>query len=131
GRTDSHELSITTGGENSSSFSSIQYFKQEGTTIGSDLKRFSFRNNFNANSADNKLNFSTTFTANYSVSSFVVDAIRDTNTGGDLDNPFIVPYIGLPYLSPYNSDVSLNFLVTGPRTLGSTGASLVDGSIAF
>jgi TonB-dependent starch-binding outer membrane protein SusC len=129
GRTDSHEISITTGGENSSSFSSVQYFKQEGTTLGSDLKRFSFRNNFNANSADNKLNFSTSFTANYSVSDFVVDAIRGANTGGQLDNPFIVPYIGLPYLSPYNADGSINIWGTGPRGSGGSGAYLADGSI--
>ena len=129
GRTDSHEISITTGGENSSSFSSVQYFKQEGTTLGSDLKRFSFRNNFNANSADNKLNFSTSFTANYSVSDFVVDAIRGANTGGQLDNPFIVPYIGLPYLSPYNADGSTNIWGTGPRSSGGSGAYLADGTI--
>lgn len=131
GKTESHELTVTTGGENSSSFSSVQYFKQEGTTLGSDLKRFSFRNNFNANSADNKLNFSTTFTANYSVSSFVVDAIRDANTGGDLDNPFIVPYIGLPYLSPYNADGSINIWGTGPRSGGGSGAYLADGTIDY
>ena len=131
GRTDSHEISITTGGENSSSFSSVQYFKQEGTTIGSDLKRFSFRNNFNANSADNKLNFSTSLTANYSVSSFVVDAVRDTNTGGQLDNPFIVPYIGLPYLSPYNPDGSINIWGTGPTGTGGSGAYLADGTIDY
>ena len=131
GKTASHELTVTTGGENSSSFSSIQYFKQEGTTLGSDLKRFSFRNNFNANSADNKLNFTTTFTANYSTSDFVVDAIRGNNTGGDLDNPFIVPYIGLPYLSPYNGDGTINIWGTGPRELGGSGAYLADGSIDF
>lgn len=131
GITTSHEMTVTTGGENSSSFSSLQYFKQEGTTLGSDLTRFSFRNNFNANSYDNKFNFSTSFTANYSVSSFVVDAIRDNNTGGQLDNPFLVPYIGLPYLSPYNSDGSINIWGTGPRNLGGSGAYLADGSIDF
>ena len=129
GTTDSHEMTITTGGENITSFSSINYFKQEGTTIGSDLKRFSFRNNLNANSADNKLNFSTNFTANYSVSDFVVDAVRGDNTGGQLDNPFIVPYIGLPYLSPYNPDGSINIWGTGPRSGGGSGAYLADGSI--
>ncbi|WP_431137194.1 SusC/RagA family TonB-linked outer membrane protein [Psychroserpens mesophilus] len=131
GKTESHELTVTTGGENSSSFSSVQYFKQEGTTLGSDLKRFSFRNNFNANTNDNKLNFSTTLTANYSVSSFVVDALRDQNTGGDLDNPFIVPYIGLPYLSPYNGDGSINIWGTGPTSTGGSGAYNADGSINF
>ncbi|MEO6349006.1 MAG: SusC/RagA family TonB-linked outer membrane protein [Aquaticitalea sp.] len=131
GKTISHEVTVTTGGDNSSSYSSLQYFKQEGTTIGSDLKRFSFRNNFNANSNDNKFNFSTNFTGNYSVSDFIVDASRDNNSGGDLDNPFIVPYIGLPYLSPYNPDGSINIWGTGPQGSGGSGAYLANGNIDF
>ncbi len=131
GKTESHEVTVTTGGENATSFTSLQYFKQEGTTLGSDLQRFSFRNNFNANSADNKLNFSTSLTANYSVSSFVVDALRDSNTGGDLDNPFLVPYGALPYLSPYNPDGSINIWGTGPAANGGSDAYLADGSINY
>ncbi|MFT4611279.1 MAG: TonB-linked SusC/RagA family outer membrane protein [Psychroserpens sp.] len=129
GKTKSHEVTITTGGENATSFSSINYYEQEGITLGSDLKRFSFRNNFNANSSDNKFNFSTNLTMNYSVSSFVVDAARGGNTGGQLDNPFIVPYIGLPYLSPYNPDGSINNFGTGPVSGGGSGAFNADGSI--
>ncbi|WP_040281146.1 SusC/RagA family TonB-linked outer membrane protein [Psychroserpens damuponensis] len=131
GKTRSHEVSVTTGGENSSSFTSVNYFNQEGTTLGSELQRFSFRNNFNASSSDNKLNFSTTLTANYSVSDFVVDAVRGANTGGQLDNPFIVPYIGLPYLSPYNPDGSINIFGTGPRGEGGSGAYDANGNIDF
>jgi TonB-linked SusC/RagA family outer membrane protein len=128
-KTKSHEVTITTGGEQATSFTSVNYYEQEGITIGSDLRRFSFRNNFNVNSADNKLNFSTNLTMNYSVSSFVVDAARGGNTGGQLDNPFIVPYIGLPYLSPYNPDGSINIYGTGPVSGGGSGAFNADGSI--
>lgn len=129
GKTRSHEVTITTGGETSSSFTSAQYYEQEGITIGSDLKRFSFRNNFNASSRDNKFNFATNLTMNYSTSSFVVDAARGGNTGGQLDNPFIVPYIGLPYMSPYNPDGSINIWGTGPTSGGGSGAYNADGSI--
>lgn len=129
GKTRSHEVTITTGGETTSSFTSAQYYEQEGITIGSDLKRFSFRNNFNASSRDNKFNFATNLTMNYSTSSFVVDAARGGNTGGQLDNPFIVPYIGLPYMSPYNPDGSINIWGTGPTSGGGSGAFNADGSI--
>lgn len=108
GTTVSHELSISTGNENTSSYTSMQYYKQEGITLGSDLTRFSFRNNFNGSSADKKFNYGTTLTLNRSVSNFIVDAVRGNNTGGQLDNPFIVPYIGLPYLNRFNPDGSLN-----------------------
>jgi TonB-linked SusC/RagA family outer membrane protein len=128
GKTRSHEMTVTTGGENTSSFSSINYYEQEGITLGSDLKRFSFRNNFNSSSSDNKFNFSTNITLNYSSSSFVVDAARGGNTGGQLDNPFLVPYIGLPYLSPYNADGSINIIGTGPVSAGGSGAYNADGS---
>lgn len=128
GKTKSHEVTVTTGGEQSSSFSSVQYYEQEGITLGSDLKRFSFRNNFNGSSADNKFNFGTNLTTNYSVSSFIVDAARGGNTGGQLDNPFIVPYIGLPYLSPYNADGSINIWGTGPTGSGGSGAFTADGT---
>jgi TonB-linked SusC/RagA family outer membrane protein len=128
GKTRSHEVTVTTGGENTSSFSSINYYEQEGITPGSALKRFSFRNNFRASSANNKLNFSTNLTLNYSSSNFVVDAARGGNTGGQLDNPFLVPYIGLPYLSPYNADGSINIYGTGPVSGGGSGAYNADGS---
>ena len=108
GTTLSHELSISTGNENTSSYTSAQYYKQEGITLGSDLKRFSFRNNFNGSSESKKFNYGTTLTLNYSVSNFIVDAARGGNTGGQLDNPFLVPYIGLPYLNRFNPDGSLN-----------------------
>jgi TonB-linked SusC/RagA family outer membrane protein len=104
----SHELNISTGGENNTSYTSLQYFEQEGTTFGSSLQRFSARTNFQGSSTDNKFNYTTSLTVNYSKSSFIVDAARGGNTGGQLDNAFLVPYIGLPYYSPYNPDGSLN-----------------------
>jgi TonB-linked SusC/RagA family outer membrane protein len=124
GTTISHELSVSTGNENTSSYTSIQYFKQEGITLGSDLKRFSFRNNFNGSSSSKKFNYATTLTLNHSVNNFIVDAARGNNTGGQLDNPFLVPYIGLPYLNRFNPDGSLNIFGTVR-----SGALNADGSI--
>lgn len=124
GNTVSHELSLSSGTANSTSYTSINYFKQEGITLGSDLQRFSFRTNNSGSSANKRFNYSTNVSLNYSSSNFIVDAVRGGNTGGQLDNPFIVPYIGLPYLSPWNPDGSLN-------TFGSirSGALNADGSI--
>ncbi len=124
GTTESHELSFSSGTANSTSFTSINYFKQEGITIGSELQRFSFRTNNTGSSTNKRFNYSTNVTLNYSTSRFIVDAQRGGNTGGQLDNPFLVPYIGLPYLSPWNPDGSLN-------TFGTiqSGALNADGSI--
>ena len=124
GSTVSHELSLSSGTANSTSYTSVNYYRQEGITLGSDLQRFSFRTNNSGSSANKRFNYSTNVTLNYSSSNFIVDRIRGGNTGGQLDNPFIVPYIGLPYLSPWNPDGTLN-------TFGSirSGALNADGSI--
>ena len=125
GVTKSHEFSIATGAETNSSYTSLNYFEQEGTTFGSSLQRFSARTNFSGSSRDEKINYTTALTVNYSKSSFIVDAARGGNTGGQLDNAFLVPYIGLPYLSPWNPDGSLNIFGTV-----ASGAYNADGTLS-
>jgi len=123
GTTESHDLVITQGGENMSSYTSIQYFEQEGTTLRSKLQRFTVRNNLSG--GDDKFRYGTNLTAAYSKSDFVVDAIRGGNTGGQLDNPFIVPFLALPYLNAFNPNGSLNRF--GTRA---SGALNPDGSVS-
>jgi TonB-dependent starch-binding outer membrane protein SusC len=108
GQTLSHEVNITTGGEKSTSFSSLAYFEQEGISIRSKLKRFTFRNNTTTASANDKFNFSTNLTVGYSVN----NGTSRPGTG-QLDNAFINAYIGNPALNPYNPDGSLNLLGDG------------------
>ncbi len=123
GQTQSHDLVITQGSENLGSYTSMQYFEQEGTTLRSKLQRFTFRNNLNG--GNDKFRYGTNLTAAFSRSDFVVDAIRDGNTGGQLDNPFIVPFLGLPYLNAFNPDGSLNRFGTVE-----SGAFNPDGSVS-
>ena len=132
GVTQSHEFVITQGTELNSSYTSLNYFEQEGTTIGSSLQRFSARTNFSGNTRDNKFSYRTGLTVNYSKSSFIVDAARGGNTGGQLDNAFIVPYIGLPYLDPYNDDGTLNIVGTqASGALTGSGAISAGGANGF
>ncbi|QTY26902.1 SusC/RagA family TonB-linked outer membrane protein [Flavobacterium sp. CS20] len=122
GITESHQLVVTSGSENLSAYTSLQYFEQEGTTLGSKIQRFSVRNNLNG--SFEKFNYSSNISVSYSKNNFVVDAVRGNNTGGQLDNPFIVPFLALPYLNPYNPDGSLNTFGTVQ-----SGAFNPDGSI--
>ncbi|MDT8346916.1 MAG: SusC/RagA family TonB-linked outer membrane protein, partial [Flavobacteriaceae bacterium] len=110
GTTESHEINIRSGGEKLTSYNSFQYFEQEGITLRSKLQRFSVRNNMDGNFG--KFNFSSSFSMNYSESDFVIDRIRDANTGGQLDNPFIVPFVGLPFISPFRADGGLELFGT-------------------
>ncbi len=123
GITQSHELVIQGGGENTRSFTSMQYFTQEGISRRSDLNRFSLRNNTDVKGK--RFSLSTNLQLSFSRSSFVVDRARGGNTGGQLDNPFIVPYIALPFLDAFNADGSLNTIGTAE-----SGALNADGSVS-
>ncbi|MBR9913841.1 MAG: SusC/RagA family TonB-linked outer membrane protein [Algicola sp.] len=105
GTTVNHNISISSGAANSSTFSSIGYFEQNGVTLRSNLKRFSFRNNYTAKSENEKFNFGSNVTMNYSESNFI-----QNEATGNLSNPFIVPYVAKPYFSPYNPDGSINII---------------------
>ena len=136
GTTKSHEINLSTGSEKARSYTSIGYFEQEGITQRSDLKRFTFRTNYDAKPTE-KFHYGYNLTFNYSTNNFTIDRARGVTTGGDLDNPFIVPYIGMPYQSPYNPDGSLNLIGTqlsgayGTNPDGTQGAYNISNANGF
>jgi TonB-linked SusC/RagA family outer membrane protein len=128
GSTQSHEVNFSQGTKTTRSYTSIGFFKQEGITRRSDLQRFTFRNNY-SNKSSERFEYNTQVTLNYSTSDFVVDRDRDSgvfgaNSGGQLDNPFIVPFLALPHLNPFNPDGSVNIIGTQL-----SGALNPDGSL--
>jgi TonB-linked SusC/RagA family outer membrane protein len=124
GFTQSHNLNLTSGSDKTTSYTSLGYFEQEGVTRRSLLRRFTFRNNFNAKSDDGKFSFGTNFTANFSKSDFI------QNEGqGFLSNPFLVAYLAKPYFSPYNLDGSLNIIGGGSDTFANTPYTSLNSTI--
>ncbi len=124
GTTNSHNISISSGSDKTNSYSSFNYFEQEGVTRRSSLQRFSFRNNFNGKSEDDKFNYSSSITANYSTSDF----IQNEGTG-TLSNPFLVPYVALPYYSQYNPDGTLNTVGSGEDSFANTPYTSLNNTI--
>jgi TonB-linked SusC/RagA family outer membrane protein len=108
GLTQNHTINISSGTENTRSFTSIGFMNQDGVTRRSALKRFNFRNNFSGKSKNDKFNVNTTLTANYSTSDFI-----QNEGAGSLANPFLVPYVANPFESPFNPDGSLDTVGTG------------------
>jgi TonB-linked SusC/RagA family outer membrane protein len=108
GKTINHTVTLSSGAENSNTYTSFGYLEQDGVTLRSNLKRFTFRNNYSAKSKSDKFHFGTNFTANFSTSNFI-----QNEGSGSLANPFLVPYTAKPYLSPFNPDGSQNFVGTG------------------
>src|SRR5699024_2965144 len=99
------DLSISTGSENSASYTSISYLSQEGTYIASDYQRFGFRSNFKGKSENDKFHYSTNINGNFDRMNFDPhdeDAYRQI-----FFNPFMNAMQGSPLLTPYNPDGSV------------------------
>jgi TonB-linked SusC/RagA family outer membrane protein len=102
GYTQDYQLNISSGTETTTSYTSFGYFEQEGTVESSDLKRYNFRNNTTTNFND-RLQLTTNLTVN-----FAQQNTAPNEGTGQLDNPFINPYIALPFIDAFNEDGSLN-----------------------
>jgi len=99
GLTQSHTLSLSSGGENINSFTSLGFHDQEGILKrASTLKRFNFRNNINGKSDDGKFKYGTNLSINYSESN-EANAIG----AGSVNRNFVLGATsGVPYVSPYS-----------------------------
>lgn len=96
GLTNNQVLSLSSGSKNMSSFTSFGFFDQEGIVPSTDLKRFNFRNNLSGKSNNDKFNYSTSLTVNYSVR----NEVSNLGEGSVNINPLVGGNQGLPYLSP-------------------------------
>ena len=96
GLTQNHTVSLQSGSENFSQFTSFGYFDQEGILEDSSLKRFSIRNNTSGKSENEKFTYSTSFTTNYSSSN------EPNNIGGSgINRNYILgAYQSVPYITP-------------------------------
>lgn len=96
GLTQNHNVSLSSGGERSSQFTSLGYFDQQGILKNSDLKRFSIRNNVAGRSANDRFSYGTNININYSKS-------NDPNAVGTAavnQNYIVGAYNSAPYITP-------------------------------
>ena len=112
GVTKSHDLAITTGSANSNNFTSLSYFEQDGVFKGTNLKRFTVRNNFAGKSENDKFHYSLNLNVNFSRQ----NGIDGAGTNQVFFAPFGTALKGLPYLTPYDADGSIT--TTGGLTPG-------------
>ena len=96
--TQSHTLSLSSGGENINSFTSFGFHDQDGIlNKASGLKRFNFRNNISGKSQNKKFEYNTSVSINYSTN----NSPLSIGTGGVNRNIALGAVAGLPYISPY------------------------------
>lgn len=100
--TEQHDLSISSGSEKTSNYTSLSYLNQEGIFVGSDFKRFNVRNNFSGRTANDKFDYSINMNMGYSKSGNVPDA----GSQRIYFNPFRAALHSMPFISPYDADGS-------------------------
>jgi len=66
--TQSHTVTLSSGSEKATQFTSFGFQDTEGVLVDSDLKRFNIRNNITGKSANDKFSYGTNLTLNYSKS---------------------------------------------------------------
>lgn len=120
GLTQNHTLSLSSGSENASQFTSFGYFDQEGILRNSDLKRFNIRSNTTGKSSNDKFNYSTNLSINYSVS----NEPSSIGTGGINQNYILGAYQSVPYISP--DDYTNGADLLSPLSFTNTPLFLID-----
>ncbi|MGV3460490.1 MAG: SusC/RagA family TonB-linked outer membrane protein [Flavobacterium sp.] len=110
----SHQLSLSGGSKNSTSYTSLNYFEQEGIVQGTDLKRFSFRNNMTGKTSNDRFNYSTNMTINFSRR----NEASNLGQGSVNINPLVGANNGAPYIDPslYRNGTDLHAWYTGDET---------------
>ncbi|WP_114819031.1 SusC/RagA family TonB-linked outer membrane protein [Chryseobacterium sp. KLBC 52] len=126
--TQSHDLSLESGGRNINSYTSIGYLENEGILRTTGLKRFTVRNNINGKSENERFKYSLVTGLGFSKNN---EAILDA---GAVNRNFILgAYRSAPYLSPdlYQNGQQLFDLYSKDGTLLYTPLMLMDKLVNY
>lgn len=99
-----HTLSLTTGGKNLNSYTSVGYYNQDGMLKNTSLQRFSVRNNIDGKSNNEKFKFSVNTAVGFSKN----NEAQSLGTGGVNQNFLIGASSGAPYMLPSDYTGSLD-----------------------
>jgi len=102
-----YNLSASGGDAKTKFFISTGYFKQIGTTIGTDLKRYTANIRIN-HTVNNKLSFNTKLTIGDVNQNSALASNGPSGGGGYFGNPAYVSLVLRPTQNPYKADGSLN-----------------------
>lgn len=107
--TSQHNLGITFGSENLTSFTSLGYYQQGGLVPTTDFKRFSLRNNLQGKSSNGRFTFDTQISLAHSKRNQLNQETNDGVNNNPIQNPLHGALTGVPYLptSPYSTGAAL------------------------
>lgn len=121
GLSQQHNLSLSSGGAQTKQFTSINYTKQEGSLLASDLQRFSLRSNVSGKSKNERFQYNTSTYVGFSKNNSQTEP--DNNRSGFIFfNSIFNANNGLPYVNP--ADYSPE-LLTGISAFNAQNAPFV------
>ncbi len=120
GLTQNHTLTLQSGSERATQFTSLGYFDQEGILQDSGLKRFSIRNNTTGKSENEKFNYNTNITINYSTS----NEPNNIGSGAINRNYILGAYQSVPYITA--DDYTNGADLLSPLLFSNTPLFLID-----
>ncbi len=100
GVTQSHNISMTVGGKNLTSFTSLSYMNQEGIVPTTDFQRFTLRSNISGKSNNEKFTYGTNLTLGFSKRHQLSQETNANINNNTVQNPLLGSLTALPYLSP-------------------------------
>ena len=99
GFTQKHDVSLSVGGDKVNLYSSLGYMDQTGIVPEtSDFKRFTFRNNLNGKSANDRFNYGAQVALSYSTRHQLDEETNNAIRNNSIQNPLHGSYAGLPYI---------------------------------
>lgn len=126
--TQSHDLSIESGGKNINSYTSVGYLNQDGILKTTGLKRFTVRNNINGKSSNDRLKYSLVTGIGFSKNNEAI-----LSAGAINRNYVLGAYMSAPYVSPdlYQNGKQLYDLYSQDGTLLYTPLMLMDKLVNY
>ncbi len=118
--TKNHNVSMTSGGENSSQYTSFGFSDIQGVLQQSTLKRFNIRSNVTGKTSDDKFNYGSNITINYSNS----DEPNSIGSGAINRNYILGAYQSVPYITP--DDYTNGAALLSPLSFANTPLFLLD-----
>lgn len=101
GFTQKHDVSMTLGGDKVNLYSSLGYMDQTGIVPAtSDFKRFTFRNNLNGRSANDRFNYGAQVGLSFSKRHQLDEETNNNIRNNSIQNPLHGANAGLPHIAP-------------------------------
>ncbi len=110
-----HDVQMTSGGKNLTSYTSFGYYSQGGIVPNTDFQRFTVRNNINGKSNNEKLTFNTQINIGYSKRNELQQETAEGLNNNVVQNPLQGSLIGRPDVAPnmYSSGQALYNAIQG------------------